>query len=130
MKRVASLQALAYEAKGEFGIPARRYFRKDNAAGIRQYQIHAFAFNSAEVTRHLAFRDYLRAHPAVAQEYSQLKRELARQHAADIEAYIDGKDPFIKATERAALAWWRSAERSGGADSPDNDSPGKGDRPQ
>ncbi len=108
-RRAESLEAHGYEAKGEFGIPGRRYFRKDNAAGIREYQVHAFAADSGEVDRHLAFRDYLRSHPVVAEKYSQLKRELAMQHPYDIEAYRDGKDPFIKATEQVALDWWRSS---------------------
>ena len=30
----AALEGLWYEAKGEFGIPGRRYFRKNDAAGI------------------------------------------------------------------------------------------------
>lgn len=108
-ENATSLEACGYESMGEFGIPGRRYFRKDNAAGVREYQIHAFAADSREVARHLSFRDYLRSHPAVAEEYSQLKRELAVQHPDDIEAYMDGKASFIKAKERVALAWRGSA---------------------
>jgi len=106
--RTESVEALGYEAKGEFGIRGRRYFRKDDAAGVREYHVHAFEAGSENVARHLAFRDYLRSHPAVAEAYSRLKRELARRHPSDIEAYRAGKDPFIQATQRVALAWWRS----------------------
>src|SRR4051794_38913089 len=49
--------ALGYEAMGEFGIPERRYFRRDDAAGNRTHQVHAFAVGSPDVERHLAFRD-------------------------------------------------------------------------
>lgn len=105
----ASVEALGYEAKGEFGIPGRRYFRKNNASGIREYQIHAFAVSSGEITRHLAFRDYLRSHPSVAQEYSRLKRELSSRYRSNTRAYTDAKAPFIKAIERRALAQQRSA---------------------
>src|SRR4051812_35221263 len=38
----SALEALGYEAKGEFGIPGRRYFRKDSPSGVRTHQIHAF----------------------------------------------------------------------------------------
>lgn len=56
-RRVAALDALAYEATGEFGIVVRRrYFRRDNAAGVREYRIHAFAVRSGEAARHLARR--------------------------------------------------------------------------
>lgn len=61
--------ALGYEALGEFGIPERRYFRKNNCAGKHTHQIHAFQVDSPHITRFLAFRDYLIAHPAVACEY-------------------------------------------------------------
>ena len=99
------LKALAYETMGEFGIPGRRYFRKEDSAGARQFHIHIFEEGSAEITRHLAFRDYLRTHSNIALQYSSLKRELVRQNSSDIDAYMTGKDPFIKATEADALTW-------------------------
>jgi GrpB-like predicted nucleotidyltransferase (UPF0157 family) len=103
-ERTAFIEALGYEAKGEFGIPGRRYFRKDNASGTREYQMHAFAAASGEIRRHLAFRDYLRSYPNVAREYSRLKLELSKRYPSDIQAYTDAKAPFIRAVERQALA--------------------------
>jgi GrpB-like predicted nucleotidyltransferase (UPF0157 family) len=97
--RNSNMQALGYECMGEFGILQRRFFRKDNAAGIRTHHIHIFAANTAQVIRHLAFRDYLRSHPAAAQAYSELKQQLAQQHPTDIEAYMDGKAAFIHAID-------------------------------
>jgi GrpB-like predicted nucleotidyltransferase (UPF0157 family) len=35
----ASLQALGYEAKGEFGIPGRRYFRLDDAKWCKGFSL-------------------------------------------------------------------------------------------
>ena len=90
------MEALGYEALGEFGIPGRRYFRRDNLSGERTHQVHVFENDSPQIKRHLAFRDYLINRPETAQEYSDLKRELAAKHPEDIEAYMDGKDEFIK----------------------------------
>ena len=101
----ARMATLGYEALGEFGIPGRRYFRRQNAAGERTEQVHAFLCGSPDIARHLAFRDYLRAHRDVATQYSELKRRLAAAHPHDIAAYMDGKDPFIKDVEATALAW-------------------------
>ena len=101
----SAMEQLGYEAMGEFGIPGRRYFRKDIASGIRTRHVHAFAAGSTEIERHLAFRDYMIAHPAEAQAYSQLKQRLAREHPGDIEAYMDGKDLFIKEHEAKAIMW-------------------------
>ena len=101
----AELIAVGYVAMGEFGLAGRRYFRRDNAAGERTHQIHTFEIASPAVARHLAFRDYMRAHPAIADEYSRLKQGLATRHADDMNAYMDGKDAFIKEHESKALRW-------------------------
>jgi dephospho-CoA kinase len=44
----------------------------------------------------LAFRDRLRAEPAVAAEYAQLKRRLAAQPQNSIDAYAQAKTPFLR----------------------------------
>ena len=103
----AKLEAAGYEAKGEFGIPGRRYFRKDDGCGVRTHQVHAFQTGDGHVDRHLAFRDYMIAHPESARAYGALKQLLAREHPDDIDAYMDGKDSYIKEQERNALAWWK-----------------------
>ena len=103
-------RALGYEALGEWGIKGRRYFRK--GGDQRTHQIHVFAGEDVQnIRRHLAVRDYLRAHPEEAAAYGALKAELARVYPQDIEGYCDGKDAFVKALERKALAWM--TEKSG-----------------
>ena len=103
--RSSTMEGLGYEPMGEFGIPGRRYFRKDSASGVRTHQVHAFGAGSPEIERHLAFRDYMIAHPVEAQMYGCLKQRLALEHPDDIEAYMDGKDSFIKEHEAKAIAW-------------------------
>ncbi len=107
-RRTPALESLGYEALGEHGIVRRRYFRKDDASGVRTHQIHSFKVNDDEIERHLAFRDYLIEHAHVASAYGELKRALAVQYPYDIDAYMDGKDPFIKEHETRALVWWHS----------------------
>src|SRR5438270_451627 len=75
----SAMESLGYEVMGEYGIPGRRYFRKDNQEGIRTHNIHAFEAGSEEVERHLAFRDYMIAQHGDAQRDSELKRRLAEQ---------------------------------------------------
>ena len=103
----AAFAALGYEVMGEFGIGGRRYFRKTNASGIRTHHLHIFDRGSQHVERHLAFRDYLIAHPTVAETYSALKASLTDAGVTHWDAYMDGKDPFIKMTEPQAVAWFR-----------------------
>lgn len=92
-------QAIGYEFLGEFGIPGRRYLRKggDN----RTHNVHIFAqSDTLNISRHLGFRDYLRAHPDARDAYVALKRKLALRFSYDVMAYNAGKDAFIKEIER------------------------------
>ena len=100
-----AMEALGYEAMGEFGLIGRRYFRKENPPGIRTHHVHTYEVNSPEIERHLAFRDYIIAHPEDAHQYSELKRRLAKKYPKDIEGYMDGKDKFVKEMERKAIQW-------------------------
>jgi GrpB-like predicted nucleotidyltransferase (UPF0157 family) len=102
------METLGYEVMGEFGISGRRFFRKDNSEGVRTHHIHAFETGSAQVERHLMFRNYMLAHPDDAWIYSNLKRELARKYPQDIDSYMDGKDGFIKEMDEKARQWSKS----------------------
>lgn len=44
----------------------------------------------------LYFRDYLRAHPAKAQEYAALKKSLQRQYEHDRDGYTAAKTAFVQ----------------------------------
>lgn len=103
--RTPAIVALGYEALGEYGLAGRRYFRREDGDGERTHHLHVWRVGAPALLRHLAFRDYLLAHPEAAAEYGALKRRLAKHHADDIEAYVAGKDDFVKAIEARALAW-------------------------
>jgi GrpB-like predicted nucleotidyltransferase (UPF0157 family) len=79
------------------------------ADGPRTHHIHACIAGGAQEHRHLAFRDYLRAHPDEAAAYATLKRDLATRFREDREGYIAGKDEYVKALEQRALAWAAAA---------------------
>jgi len=103
-----ALAGLGYRAHGEHGIVERRFFtRADPASGDHTHHLHAFVDGSDGAVRHLVFRDYLRAHPAVATTYGVLKQSLAASCEDDIEAYKDGKHAFIREHEARALEWDR-----------------------
>ena len=93
---------IGYEYLGEFGIKGRRYLRKGGTN--RTHQIHIFQKDDINnITRHLAFKEYLIKHEDVAKEYGELKEKLAKLYPYDIESYCDGKDEFIKRIEKEAL---------------------------
>jgi GrpB-like predicted nucleotidyltransferase (UPF0157 family) len=95
---------LGYIPKGEYGIPRRRYFSKaiDN---IHTHHIHTFPQAHPEIERHLAFRDFLIAHPHQAQAYEDLKHQLAEKFRHDSDSYTEGKSAFIRAVDEQAKIW-------------------------
>ncbi len=101
----AAMEGIGYTPKGEFGIPGRRFYLK--GPYDRTHHIHAFNAGSPEVRRHIAFRDYLIAHPLVAKEYADLKVRCADECDNDIDKYCDLKHDFVVDHEQRALEWMR-----------------------
>jgi GrpB-like predicted nucleotidyltransferase (UPF0157 family) len=99
------MEDLGYEVMGEYGISGRRYFRKNDAAGVRTHHVHTFEVSAPEVEKHLIFRDYMIAHQKDAQRYSELKCELARKYPYDIDSYVNGKAGFVQEMNKKAGRW-------------------------
>lgn len=79
---------------------------------LRIAHIHTIPTSSEHWLRHIAFRDYLRAHPEVKKEYQQLKEKLSTMEWLDGNDYNDGKDPFIKREEKNAVQWYLNNHQS------------------
>ncbi len=103
------LRALGYVHQGDLDIAGREAFGReafgregedvprDGSAGRTFWPTHNLyvcAQNNRELGRHLAFRNYLRAHPDEA--YEDLKRDLARRHQGDIDTYSRAKTKFVE----------------------------------
>jgi GrpB-like predicted nucleotidyltransferase (UPF0157 family) len=100
------IEALGYIWHGELGISGRRYCTLADVAGVRVVQLHFFKADSPHVERHIAFRDYLRAHPAAANAYAIEKRRAQNLHPTNSHAYADEKGSWIRDTETKALIWF------------------------
>jgi len=72
--------------------------------GQRRMNVHMRVLGRANQRYALLFRDYLRAHIAMAAAYGQLKQRLA-EHLADAQAYPDVKDPAVDLIYLAAEDW-------------------------
>ena len=79
--------------------------------GQRRTNIHIRVNGNPNQIYPLLFRDYLRAHPNSAKSVELIKREIAKRHANDVEAYYDIKDPVYDLIWDAALEWSRYAYR-------------------
>jgi GrpB-like predicted nucleotidyltransferase (UPF0157 family) len=94
LKTIGPLKRLGYEYFGENGIPGRFYFNF-SFEGRSVAHVHIFEIGTENWHRHLIFRDHLRADPAIAAQYAELKKELAASFRNDREAYTNGKSEFI-----------------------------------
>jgi GrpB-like predicted nucleotidyltransferase (UPF0157 family) len=104
--------ALGYDPRGELGIPGRRYFSRENPKDVRTHHVHIYQTDNIELERHLAFREYMKAHPDDASIYSELKIVLARRFQWDIDGYISGKHLYVERMEKLALQWYRTMNAS------------------
>ena len=106
---VQPLQKLGYQyfPQHENEMPERRYFALpagDRHRTRRLFHVHAVETTTEFWRRHLAFRNYLRTHPDVADEYASLKRRLAAEYGSDRVGYTEAKTEFITRIESLALA--------------------------
>jgi len=84
------------------------YFR--STPPIRPCHIHLRVLGSANQRYALLFRDYLRVHPGARRTIDVIKRQLARLHGSDADAYYAVKDPVYDLVWESAQEW---ARRSG-----------------
>lgn len=121
-----------YIEKFNAGMPYRRFFTAlvaltegplprvigddDPLAFGREYNavanIHVMTRGTYHWTRHVAFRDYLRAHPEVRRDYEALKLKITEMDFADPLEYNAYKEDFIAAQQAKAMVWFGSAQQS------------------
>lgn len=99
-RTIELLAKAGYRHAGDLGIPGREAF--ESPAGLPAHHLYVVARGSSELSRHVLFRDYLRAHPEAVERYSALKRRLAARHRDDREAYTEGKTAFVEEILRRA----------------------------
>ncbi len=75
--------------------------------GERRIHIHVRRAGSFSEQFALLFRDYLRTHSDIAEQYAQLKMNLAQKYnrVEDRQAYTEAKEPFIWSVITQADAW-------------------------
>ena len=78
--------------------------------GQRRANVHVRVEGNPNQRYPLLFRDYLRAHPNSARTIELIKREIAKRHADDVEAYYDIKDPVYDLIWDAAQEWAKNTD--------------------
>jgi GrpB-like predicted nucleotidyltransferase (UPF0157 family) len=101
---VGPLERLGYLFAPDPAFPDYHYFAKPHARP-RSHHLHVCQAGSSQELRHVAVRDFLRAHPDEAASYEELKRTLVREHPEDRLAYVAGKDGYMIELEGRAVRW-------------------------
>ena len=107
---IERLAPLGYYHQGDLGVPGREAFKREgddvprDGSGRAWTKQHLYACPAGNIyyLRHIALRDYLRAHPADALAYAALKLRLAQEFRDDRVAYTEAKTEFITAIYRKA----------------------------
>ena len=97
------LQEIGYTPRGEAGIKGRRFFRKHTKPV--GFHLHFYDVTNRSVRSYIDFRDYLIAHPGSAEEYEELKIQLAAKYGHDRPTYTEAKADFIQEILQTALDW-------------------------
>lgn len=93
---VEKLASLGYIHEGNLGIKDREAFDYKGDTDLPKHHLYVCPEFSAELHRHLAFRDYLRNNPDAILKYSKVKEEGARLFPDSIDDYIAYKSSFIE----------------------------------
>ncbi len=95
---IAQLENAGFEYRGEYNIPMHYGFSK---RGTVNANLHVYEEHHPEIELNLTFRDYLRAHPKLRDEYAALKYELLENKSSFeknnsmFTGYNLGKNSFI-----------------------------------
>lgn len=94
---IPSLCAWGYTTSTEYNATlSDRQWLMRWAAGRRTHHLHVVVHEGPVWRQWLRFRDALRASPALAARYAELKADCARRYATDREAYTEAKADFIR----------------------------------
>lgn len=93
---ICALAEIGYQHEGDQGIAGREAFKYEGKEHLMKHHLYVCARDSAELNRHISFRNYLLTHPEAVGEYSRIKEEGAALYPFDIDKYIEHKSPFIE----------------------------------
>ena len=93
---VNELNQIGYIHEGDLGIKDREAFKYSDKQHMPKHHLYVSPAYSAELHRHITFRDFLRKDPDAVRRYSAVKEEAARLFPSDIDKYIEYKSPCIK----------------------------------
>ncbi len=99
------MESLGYKWGDNQIAPGTIVFYKETADGGKSENVHVCELDSPKAKQFIVMRNYFRAHPEQALEYSDLKVALKQEHPHDYPAYRLGKKAFLDQAEQWAHEW-------------------------
>ena len=93
---VKGLSAIGYIHEGDLGIKDREAFKYSDKPHLQTHHLYVCPQNSAELHRHITFRNFLRNNPDAVKKCSQIKETAAELYPDSIDKYIQYKSPCIE----------------------------------
>ena len=93
---IDKLAGIGYIHEGDLGIKGREAFKYDDKPHLMKHHLYVCTRDSAELFRHITFRDFLKSNPEAAKKYSRVKERAAELYPDDIDKYIEYKTPCIE----------------------------------
>lgn len=93
---VKGLSAIGYIHEGDLGIKDREAFKYSDKPHLQTHHLYVCPQNSAELHRHITFRNFLKSNPDAVKKYSQIKETAAELYPDSIDKYIQYKSPCIE----------------------------------
>ncbi len=93
---VDKLRDIGYIHEGDLGIKDREAFKYTDKPHLQTHHLYVCPQYSAELHRHITFRNFLRSNPAAVQKYGAVKIQAAQLFPNDIDRYIAYKSSCIE----------------------------------
>ena len=87
--------------------PRHRFYKRE-LDDLTLFHVHVCESGKDWESDHLLFREFLKAHPIIAEKYGDVKREAASHFAADRDRYMDAKAPHLAGLMEEARRWFAS----------------------
>ena len=115
---VRKLASAGYIHEGDLGIQGREAFKYTHKPHLQKHHLYVCPQDSAELRRHITFRDFLRSNPDAVQEYSAVKETAARLYPEDIDGSptifwrsMTTPTPLHASSESSYQGLWKLLER-------------------
>lgn len=96
---VSKLESIGYKDLGQYVMEGSRLFVKEED-NTRLVNLHLYSQGHPHIGEMLGLRDYLRSHPEVVEEYTNLKRGLVEKYPDDYGSYRVYKDEWMNALKK------------------------------